>query len=67
MIIIGIYGAYDWDANLESVSESTTFVHDAGCTLFINGNHICSINEERLTRKKYDGNYPQKSINHCLS
>lgn len=67
MIIIGIYGAYDWDANLESVSESTTFVHDAGCTLFINGNHICSINEERLTRKKYDGNYPQKSIDHCLS
>lgn len=67
MIIIGIYGAYDWDANLEFVSESTSFVHDAGCTLFINGSHVCSINEERLTKTKYDGNYPQKSIDYCLS
>ena len=51
MIIIGIYGAYDWDANLESVS-STTFVHDAGCTLFLIA-ICCSIND-KITRKKYD-------------
>ena len=38
-----------------------------GVTLLINGNHICSISEERLSRIKYDGNFPIKSIEYCLS
>ena len=27
-------------------------IHDAGCTLFVDGKHIRSVDEERLTRKK---------------
>ena len=43
------------------------WVHDSGATLFINGKHICSISEERLTRVKREGNFPTNSINYCLS
>ena len=61
MNVIGIIGAFYWDAN-----ESEKWVHDSGATLFLNGKHICSISEERLTKVKYDGNYPARSISYCL-
>lgn len=69
MNILGLYGAINWDANLsyDPETQNQTWVHDAGATLLINGNHICSISEERLTRIKYDGNFPIKSIDYCLS
>ena len=69
MNILGLYGAINWDANLsyDPETQNETWVHDAGATLLINGNHICSISEERLTRIKYDGNFPIKSIDYCLS
>ena len=68
MNIIGLYGAFDWDANtsIDGCGEQT-WVHDAGATLFSNGKHIVSISEERLTRVKHDGNFPIKSIQYCLS
>ena len=34
--------------------------------LFIDGEHICSIQEERLSGLKYDGRYPEKSIDYVL-
>jgi len=69
MKILGIYGAFDWDANrsFHPVTQDETWIHDSGATLLINGNHICSISEERLTRIKYEGNFPSKSIEYCLS
>lgn len=69
MNILGLYGAINWNANhsYDPVTQDQTWVHDAGVTLLINGNHICSISEERLTRIKYDGNFPVKSIEYCLS
>jgi len=62
MNILGIYGALGWDTH-----NDTNWTHDSGATLFINGKHICSIQEERLTKFKYDGNYPENSIKYCLS
>jgi carbamoyltransferase len=69
MNILGLYGAINWNANHshDPVTQDQTWVHDAGVTLLINGNHICSIGEERLSRIKYDGNFPIKSIDYCLS
>ena len=69
MNILGLYGAINWNANHshDPVTQDQTWVHDAGVTLLINGNHICSISEERLSRIKYDGNFPIKSIEYCLS
>jgi len=68
MIIIGVYGAFDWKADLSyNEAGEPLWCHDSGATLFINGKHICSISEERLSRLKYDGNYPEKSIDYCLS
>jgi carbamoyltransferase len=67
MNILGIYGSFEWDAN-RSFDEhgQMTWVHDSGATLFIQGKHICSILEERLTRIKYEGNFPIHSIDYCL-
>jgi len=67
MIILGVYGAFDWRAD-KSFNEygEPTWCHDAGATLFIDGNLVSSIAEERLTRKKHDGNFPINSINYCL-
>lgn len=67
MNILGLYGAFDWEAN-KSFDEHNdfTWVHDSGATLFINQQHICSISEERLTRIKNDGNFPIHSIDYCL-
>lgn len=67
MIILGVYGSFDWEANKSlDESQTLTWVHDAGATLFINGKHICSISQERLTRIKYDGNFPLECIEYCL-
>jgi carbamoyltransferase len=60
MNILGLYGAFGWDSR-------ENWVHDSGATLIKSGKHICSISEERLSRLKYDGDYPEKSIDYCLS
>ena len=67
MNILGIYGSFEWEANKSNDEHNDfTWVHDSGATLFINGQHICSISEERLTRIKNDGNFPIHSIDYCL-
>jgi carbamoyltransferase len=67
MIILGLYGSFDWQAN-KSFNEfgEPTWCHDAGATLFIDGKHICSVSEERLSRIKHDGNFPIRSIGYCM-
>lgn len=68
MNILGLYGAFEWEANNSyNLNGVGTWVHDSGATLFKDGKHVSSISEERLTRVKYEGNYPQKSIDYCLS
>ncbi len=41
------------------------FSHDAGACLITNDG-ICGLAEERLTRIKYAGGFPEKSINYVL-
>lgn len=68
MNILGIYGAFDWDGNTSfDQYNRVSWVHDSGATLIKNDEHICSISEERLSRIKYDGNFPTKSIQYCLN
>jgi len=75
MIIVGIYGAFEkGDINHPSAANvlnpetghNDAAQHDAGCSIFIDGKHICSVNEERLSRIKYDGNFPKNAIQYCL-
>jgi carbamoyltransferase len=70
MNIIGLYGAYEWDGNIQHhpniIPRQRTYMHDAGATIFKDGKHVCSILEERLSRIKYDGNFPTHSIEYCL-
>ena len=65
MNIIGIHGALEWDCGIEKLGQ-VSMIHDSGCTLFSNGKHIRSVDEERLTRMKYEGSFPYKSIDYCL-
>ena len=72
MNVIGLYGAIGWNVlisdnpKLRQQSEES-WTHGASVTLFSDGNHIVSISEERLSGIKYDGNFPRKSIEYCLS
>ena len=38
MKVLGIYGSIGFDG-----SSKESYVHDAGATLFIDGEHLCSI------------------------
>jgi carbamoyltransferase len=72
MNVIGLYGAIGWNVLISdnpSLREQTneSWTHGASVSLFSNGNHVTSISEERLTGIKYDGNFPRKSIDYCLS
>ena len=61
MKVLGIYGSIGFDGSLRE-----SYIHDASATFFIDGEHICSVQEERLSGLKYDGRYPEKSIDYVL-
>ena len=72
MNVIGLYGAIGWNVLISDNPQlqqqmDETWNHGSSVTLFKDGEHICSISEERLSKIKYDGNYPEKSIDYCLS
>lgn len=64
MKIIGLYGKLEYLT--ESKLEEDIACHDSGATLFVDGYHIRSINEERLNRVKEYGGFPEKSIDYVL-
>jgi carbamoyltransferase len=57
IIILGIHGFS---------SNSDKKLHDCGAALIKDGKIIAAINEERLTRIKYDGSFPFRSISEVL-
>jgi carbamoyltransferase len=59
MIILGIYGCCGWD-------PEDAWLHASGASLWKDGEHQFSISEERLSRRKYDGRYPRRSIRYVL-
>lgn len=64
MNILGINGAIGWDGNISDFSKY--WIHGSGATLIMNGELKTAINEERFSRIKYDGNYPESSIEKIL-
>ena len=68
MNILGIYGALGWDGNIPyDIKHLCDFwVHGSGATLIVNGELKTSISEERFSRIKHDGNYPELSIQNIL-
>lgn len=61
MVILCVNGATHYNGN-----TNERWVHGSGATLIVNGKLIGSVEEERFTRIKYDGNYPENSINALL-
>lgn len=59
MVILGLCGCIGFD-------PKDAWLHGSGASLWKDGKHICTISEERLSRIKYDGSYPQKSISYVL-
>lgn len=45
----------------------SAYYHDSAAALIIDGDIVSAIQEERLTRKKQDSNFPINAINECLS
>jgi len=72
MNVVGLYGAIGWNVlisdNPKLLKQSEeSWTHGASVTLIKDGEHCVSISEERLSKIKYDGNFPRKSIEYCLS
>lgn len=65
MNILGLTGALGWDGNIE-LFEVDLWVHGSSASLVCDGKYMGSAEEERFTRKKHEGNYPQKSIDALL-
>src|SRR5262245_53142312 len=42
------------------------FWHDSSAALIRDGEVVCAVAEERLSRKKQDGGFPQLAIQACL-
>jgi carbamoyltransferase len=59
MKIIGLYGCVGWE-------PEDAWLHSAGASLFIDNEHTSTISEERLSRIKYDGSFPNLSIDYVL-
>ena len=67
MNILGINGSIGWDGNISySTNLGDFWVHGSGATLIMNGELKTAINEERISRIKYDGNYPVLAIEKIL-
>jgi len=71
MNILGITGSIGWDGNISFTKESNftlgdMWVHGSGATLVVDGALLASMCEERFTRIKYDGNYPENVITNIL-
>ena len=41
--------------------------HNSGCSIFKNGTLLCSLSEERITRKKNEYGFPINAIQYCLN
>ena len=59
MNILGIWGSHP--------DDNKKHYHDAGSSLFIDGVHVCSLSEERLTKKKRETQYPKLTIDYALN
>jgi carbamoyltransferase len=65
--ILGIAGSIGWDGNWSMINDVDYWVHGSGATLFIDGELKNALSEERMTRIKYDGNYPKNAIEKLLT
>ena len=43
------------------------FYHDSAASLICDGEIICSVQEERFSRKKHDSRFPKNAIKYCLN
>lgn len=72
MIVLGISGAIGYKvASLSSdnpwLPGAHQWVHGSGASLIIDGELVATMTEERFTRDKYDGNYPENCIDALLN
>lgn len=59
MKVLGLYGVVGW-----SIDDG--WLHSAGASLWIDGQHAYTISEERVSRDKHDGRYPNMAIDYVL-
>ena len=52
--------------NIKYILGLSCFYHDSSAVIIKNSEIISAIQEERLTRKKFDNSFPINAINECL-
>ena len=58
----GILGIWGYSSDTPDVLH-----HDSGAALILDGKVTAAVNEERMTRRKNEGVWPQKSIDEVLA
>src|SRR5271157_3258107 len=74
MIVLGISGVDNavpfkkshWPG-LEELEYRISQGHDSAAALIVNGEIIAAAAEERFSRKKHTGSFPEAAIQYCLS
>jgi len=69
MNILGICGSVGWDGNIpyDISNMGDLWVHGSGATLIMDGELKNSMCEERFSRIKYDGSYPELTVQNILN
>ena len=69
MNILGICGSIGWDGNIpyDISNMGDLWVHGSGATLIMDGELKNSMCEERFSRIKYDGSYPELTVQNILN
>ena len=53
--------------NKKYILGISCFYHDSAASLICDGEIICSVQEERFSRKKHDSRFPKNAIKFCLN
>ena len=67
MIVLGINGQFNTRAHRHLDHVPPWFFHDAAAALLVDGELVCAVEEERLTRIKHTNGFPVEAICACLT
>lgn len=67
MIVLGINGQFNTRDHRHLDHVPPWFFHDAAAALLVDGELVCAVEEERLTRIKHTNEFPVEAIRACLA
>ncbi|MFI6820242.1 carbamoyltransferase [Micromonospora sp. NPDC050187] len=66
MIVLGVNGQFDLPGRPHISHLPPWFFHDAAAAILVDGELVCAVEEERLTRIKHTNTFPVHAVRACL-